>query len=82
VRLIYRYCEIAPSQLHTLSPPYCLPFFFLSSAEALRFVHAHGIVHRDVKSPNVLADEYCRLKLCDFGLARSGEFLQVRCEYA
>jgi serine/threonine protein kinase len=36
----------------------------------LRHLHAHGVVHRDVKPSNLVVDSFCRLKLCDLGLSR------------
>ena len=39
--------------------------------EALRHVHAAGVLHRDLKPSNVLVDEDCDVVLCDFGLARA-----------
>lgn len=33
-------------------------------------MHAIEIVHRDIKSHNILVDENLNVKVCDFGLAR------------
>ena len=34
------------------------------------YMHSLGIVHRDLKSLNILVDEHLNIKVCDFGLAR------------
>ncbi|MFF4342991.1 protein kinase [Kitasatospora sp. NPDC001540] len=39
-------------------------------ARTLAFVHAHGVVHRDVKPSNVLIDASGTPRLTDFGIAR------------
>jgi serine/threonine protein kinase len=46
---------------------------FQQLLEALRYMHDQKYVHRDIKSSNILIDRNFRLKLADFGLARSIE---------
>ena len=40
------------------------------AARALAYLHRLDIIHRDVKSLNMLIDTQFRVKVCDFGLAR------------
>lgn len=40
------------------------------AARALEFLHRKGLIHRDIKSPNILLDSNLRCKIADFGMAR------------
>ncbi|KAG0239365.1 hypothetical protein BGW41_007779 [Actinomortierella wolfii] len=39
-------------------------------ARGLEYIHHHDILHRDLKTDNVLLTRYMEVKLCDFGLAK------------
>ena len=39
-------------------------------AHGMKYLHAHRIIHRDLKSPNILLDERLLPKVADFGLGR------------
>ena len=42
---------------------------FVQLADALHYLHQHNIIHRDLKSENVLVDGSGQVRLLDFGLA-------------
>lgn len=37
---------------------------------SLNYVHSAGLLHRDIKTDNILVDDKCSTKICDFGLSR------------
>lgn len=42
----------------------------LGIADAMRYLHAHGIIHRDFKPENILVDLNYYPRVCDFGFSR------------
>ena len=38
---------------------------------ALNFIHSANILHREIKPSNMLIDDSCQIKICDFGLSRT-----------
>ena len=46
-------------------------FILYQILRALYFLHSAGIIHRDFKPSNVLINEDCTVKLCDFGMSRA-----------
>ncbi|CAH8362299.1 unnamed protein product [Eruca vesicaria subsp. sativa] len=53
--------------------PLCWPVrlnIAIETASALSFLHKSGIIHRDVKTTNILLDENSTVKVADFGLSR------------
>ncbi|KAL2539418.1 Mitogen-activated protein kinase 15 [Abeliophyllum distichum] len=75
-RDIYVIFELMESDLHQvikanddLSPEH-YQFFLYQLLRGLKYIHAANVFHRDLKPKNILANADCKLKICDFGLAR------------
>merc|ERR1719229_1508212 len=46
-------------------------------AEGICFLHSQRVVHRDLKSMNILLDAQQNAKICDFGLAQQMEATHI-----
>lgn len=47
-----------------------IKYFMWQTLRGLKYMHSACVIHRDMKPANILLDENCDLKICDFGLAR------------
>lgn len=43
--------------------------FFEQFVLGLQALHVGGVCHRDIKCENIFLDQYCNLKIADFGFA-------------
>ncbi|ESQ34963.1 hypothetical protein EUTSA_v10007020mg [Eutrema salsugineum] len=76
--LVYEYVANGTLADHLHGPqanPSSLPWstrlkIAVETASALKYLHASKIIHRDVKSNNILLDQNFNVKVADFGLSR------------
>jgi mitogen-activated protein kinase 15 len=39
--------------------------------KAMKYIHSADLIHRDLKPSNLLINSECKIKVADFGLART-----------
>ncbi|KZV46513.1 mitogen-activated protein kinase 9 [Dorcoceras hygrometricum] len=73
---IYVIFELMESDLHQvikanndLTPEHH-QYLLYQLLRGLKYIHSANVFHRDLKPKNILANADCKLKICDFGLAR------------
>lgn len=80
---VYLVYELMDTDLHQIirSPqplsPEHVGYFVYQVLRGLKYVHSANVLHRDLKPSNLLVNANCDLKICDFGLARTGAEDQV-----
>ncbi|KAG8835562.1 hypothetical protein FRC17_002482 [Serendipita sp. 399] len=50
-----------------------IAYFVYQILGAIKFIHGCNVIHRDLKSANILVNSTCEIRICDFGLARGYE---------
>ena len=81
--IIYLVMELVQGRtLHSVVRAQVLPVdeamtYVAGLVEALAYAHSKGIVHRDLKPENVMISRAGKIKLMDFGMARSQEVKTV-----
>eukprot|EP00249_Psilotum_nudum_P028985 c3905_g1_i1 orf=115-1251(+) len=77
-RDVYIVYELMDTDLHQIiksSQPLTddhFQYFIYQLLRGLKYVHSANVLHRDLKPSNLLLNASCDLKICDFGLARTG----------
>eukprot|EP00347_Sterkiella_histriomuscorum_P013901 403362923 len=56
--------------------------YFIEMCEAVRYIHARDIIHRDIKSPNVFLTQDDTVKLGDFGLCIQAKSIVTKAKYS
>ncbi|XP_053675347.1 mitogen-activated protein kinase kinase kinase 13 [Anopheles nili] len=85
--IIMEFCPYGP--LHKLLqdnrgiiPPQQLVSWSQQIALGMQYLHSHKIIHRDLKSPNILIGENEVIKISDFGTSREWNEISTKMSFA
>ncbi|XP_050091502.1 mitogen-activated protein kinase kinase kinase 12 isoform X2 [Anopheles aquasalis] len=85
--IIMEYCPYGP--LHKLLqdnggiiPPQQLVCWSHQIALGMQYLHSHKIIHRDLKSPNILIGDNEVIKISDFGTSREWNEISTKMSFA
>ncbi|KAK9805436.1 hypothetical protein WJX73_006572 [Symbiochloris irregularis] len=76
---LYVVSELMDTDLHQIiRSPQALTddhnqYFLYQMLCGLKYIHSANVLHRDLKPSNLLVNAACSIKICDFGLARTGD---------
>lgn len=62
-------CRVVKKQQIDLNEEH-FQFFCYEILKGLKYIHSGNVIHRDLKTKNILIDEKCSIKICDFGSAK------------
>lgn len=85
--IIMEFCPFGP--LHQILAdggdiisPHRLVSWSQQIALGMQYLHSHKIIHRDLKSPNILIGEHEVIKISDFGTSREWNEISIKMSFA
>lgn len=74
VMMVFEYCEYDLEALlddpRVVLSPLHIKSFMKQLLQGLHYIHSHGVLHRDLKTANILVRRDLQLRIADWGLAR------------
>ncbi|KAJ6644533.1 Mitogen-activated protein kinase kinase kinase 12, partial [Pseudolycoriella hygida] len=84
--IIMEYCPYGPLQFILRDEEFVQPARLVAWAKqialGMQYLHTHKIIHRDLKSPNILIGAYEIVKISDFGTSREWNEISTKMSFA